>query len=72
MIKRAINQVSFAIDELKRIIIPLLSISEQQRVVDEIERQFSIVENNEKSIEINLKQAKKLRASVCERHSKEN
>ena len=64
MIKRAINQVSFAIDELKRIIIPLLSISEQQRVVDEIERQFSIVENNEKSIEINLKQAKKLRASV--------
>ena len=54
--------VSF--DVLKGIAISICSIKEQQQIVSEIERHFSVADETEKIIDQSLKQAERLRQSI--------
>ena len=64
MIKRAVNQVSFATDELERIAIPLLSISEQRRIVSKLEELFTKLDAGIEYLKKNQILLKQYRQSV--------
>lgn len=60
-----VNQASINSNFLAwRVLIPIPPLQEQNKIVEEIERLFSIAEKNEKIIEQSLKQADKLRQSI--------
>ena len=48
-------------------IIPLPPLAEQQQIVEEIERRFSVVDEVEKAIDRSLKEAERLRQSILKR-----
>jgi len=52
---------------LKEIFIPLPPLAEQHRIVEEIERRFSIADEVEKAIDNSLKQAERLRQSILKK-----
>ena len=64
LIKRAVNQVSFATNELKRINVSLPPLNEQKRIVAKIEESFSLIEKNEILIEQLLLQYSKIKNSI--------
>jgi type I restriction enzyme S subunit len=49
------------------LLIPLPSLSEQHRIVEEIERRLSIADETEKTIDQSLKQAERLRQSILKK-----
>jgi len=51
-------------DQIRSFLLPLPSLPEQHRIVEEIERRFSISEEVEKTVDYSLKQAEKLRQSI--------
>ena len=51
-------------EELKSLIIPLCSLAEQQRIVEEIESRLSVCDKLEETISASLKQSKALRQSI--------
>jgi Restriction endonuclease S subunits len=55
------------IEDLKEIIISLPSLPEQHKIVEEIERRFSIADKVEKVVEQSLKQAERLRQSILKK-----
>lgn len=54
-------------DELKSLVIPICSLEEQQRVVQEIESRLSVCDKLEETIHTNLKQAEALRQSILKK-----
>jgi len=54
-------------DRLKEFLIPLPPLLEQQKIVEEIERRFSVADNIEKIVDENLKQAERLRQSILKK-----
>jgi type I restriction enzyme S subunit len=58
------NQPLFNIRTLKRVLIPLPPLAEQHRIVAEVERRLSVVQELEQTIEANLKRAGRLRQAV--------
>jgi type I restriction enzyme S subunit len=46
---------------------PLPPLTEQQRIVDEVERRLSVVEELEAAVEANLKRSERLRQAVLKR-----
>jgi type I restriction enzyme S subunit len=64
LIKRAVNQVSFATRELDFVAIPLPSLSEQRVILDKVERYFSLADEVNSDLETNLKKAEDLRRSI--------
>ncbi|MCL4459778.1 MAG: restriction endonuclease subunit S [Chloroflexi bacterium] len=63
-----VNQASIGSSFLaERVIIPLPPLPEQQRIVEEIERRFSVADQIEKTVERGLKQAERLRQSILKR-----
>ncbi len=55
------------VDQLKNIEIPLSPLNEQDRILEEVERRFSIADNLEKIVEQSLKQSERLRQSILKR-----
>ena len=51
-------------DQLRNFLIPLLPLSEQQIIVEEIERRFSVADEVERTVNQSLKQAERLRHSI--------
>ena len=49
---------------LEKCFIPLPPLPEQRKIVEEIERHFSIADQTEKTVEHSLKQAERLRQSI--------
>jgi type I restriction enzyme S subunit len=54
-------------DQLKEFEIPLASLSEQHKIVEEIERRFSVADEIEKVVDQSLKQSERLRQSILKR-----
>jgi len=52
---------------LSQFIIPLPPLTEQQKIVEEIERRFSVTDEVEKAIDNSLKQAERLRQSILKK-----
>ncbi|NWF76960.1 MAG: restriction endonuclease subunit S [Nitrospirae bacterium] len=52
---------------LSKIILPLPPLPEQQQIVEEIERRFSVLDEMEKAIDNSLKEAEQLRQSILKR-----
>jgi len=52
---------------LSKIILPLPPLAEQQKIVEEIERRFSVADEVEKAIDNSLKQAERLRQSILKK-----
>lgn len=55
------------VKELKAMAIPLPSLSEQTRIVHEVERRFSVVEQLESVVATNLQRASRLRQSILQK-----
>jgi len=64
LIKRAVNQVSFATRELDFLNIPLPPLEEQRRIVAEVERRLSVVGEVESTVEAGLARSARLRQAV--------
>lgn len=54
-------------DEFKSLVIPLCSLAEQQRVVEEIESRLSVCDKLEETINASLQQAESLRQSILKK-----
>ena len=54
-------------DRIRRIRIPLPPLAEQHRIVDEVERRLSIIDNLETTLEAKLVQSGRLRQSILKR-----
>jgi type I restriction enzyme S subunit len=61
------NQPKLALFRIEQIIFPLSPPSEQNQIVSEIERRFSIADQIEKTVDHSLKQAERLRQSILKR-----
>ncbi len=61
------NQPGLNVQIIKQFLIPLPPLNEQQRIVSEIERFFSIADKIENTINTSLHQAKTLRQSILKR-----
>ena len=56
-----------SVEDLKQIPIALPSMQEQQQIVSEIDRRFSIIDSIEKTIDQSLIEASRLRQSILKR-----
>ena len=52
---------------LKRYLIPLPPLAEQHRIVTEVERRLSVIDELEATIDADLKRAERLRQSILKR-----
>jgi type I restriction enzyme S subunit len=59
------------LEKFKAAPFPLPPLDEQQRIVDEVERRFSIVRGVEAEVDANLKRAQALRSAILEKHFKQ-
>jgi type I restriction enzyme S subunit len=66
-LKTTAGQYGIAGNDLKQIPIPIPPLCEQQRIVTEVERRLSVVEELEAAVEANLKRAGRLRQAVLKR-----
>jgi len=64
---RATTQAAFGIQKVRIIPIPLPPLSEQQNIIEEVERRLSVAEDIEIEIETNLKRAERLRQSILKK-----
>ena len=66
-IQKHVRGVHLITSEARQIPIPLPPLPEQQKIVEEIERRFSVVDEVEKAIDKSLKEAERLRQSILKR-----
>ena len=67
VISQQVGQANVNGRKLSSMPMPLLSILEQQKIVEEIEQRFSVADEIEKTVEHALKQAERLRQSILKR-----
>ena len=67
VVSQQVGQANVNGTKLSNMPVPLLSLSEQQKIVSEIERHFSIADEIEHTIEQCLKEAERLRKSILKR-----
>jgi type I restriction enzyme S subunit len=67
LLKRAVNQVSFATRELDFLLIPIPPLAEQYRIIADVERRLLVVQELEQTIEANLKRVTRLRQAILKR-----
>lgn len=65
--QQTVGMASINQEQLGSMPIPLPSLLEQHKIVEEIERRFSVVDKIEKVVEQSLKQAERLRHSILKR-----
>ena len=65
--KWAVNQASINQEDIKQTPLPLPSPAEQTRIVAEIERRLSVVEEMESLVTVNLQRAARLRQSILQK-----
>ncbi len=63
-VSNAVNQANFNATMTARVEIPFPAILEQHRIVEEIERRFSVATEIERTVDHSLKQAERLRQSI--------
>jgi type I restriction enzyme S subunit len=64
---RGTTQKFIALGNLRVLPIPLPTLKEQQKIVEEIEKRFSIADEVEETVDESLKQAEKLRQSILKK-----
>jgi len=64
---RGTTQKFIALGNLRVLPIPLPTLKEQQKIVEEIEKRFSIADEVEKTVDESLEQAEKLRQSILKK-----
>jgi len=64
--KWAVNQASINQQDVKRTPIPLPSLAEQERIVAEVERRISVMDELEATVKANLQRATRLRQSILQ------
>lgn len=62
--KWAVNQASINQQDVRRTALPLPPLAEQKRIVAEVERRLSVVEEQESAVTANLQRATRLRQSI--------
>ena len=67
VVSQQVGQANVNGSKLKNMPVPLLSTIEQQQIVSEIERHFSIADEAEKIIEQSLNQAERIRQSILKK-----
>lgn len=60
----AVGQLRVPTNYLKRVPVPFPSLQEQQTIVEEIDRRFSVSDKIEKTVDVSLIQAERLRQSI--------
>lgn len=65
--KWAVNQASINQEDVKRTPLPLPPLAEQTRIVAEVERRLSVVEELEAVVSANLQRANRLRQSILQK-----
>jgi len=67
LISQQVGQANVSASKLTSIPIPLMAVPEQQKIVEEIEKRFSIADEVEKTVDKSLEQAEKLRQSILKK-----
>ncbi len=62
-----VGQGNVGINSIKESIVPVPGFDEQIKIVEEIERHFSIIEKIEKTVEAGIKQSERLRQSILKK-----
>jgi type I restriction enzyme S subunit len=66
-VANAVNQANFNANMTGQIEVPFPCLTEQHRIVEEIERYFSVADEVERTVEQSLKQAERLRQSILKK-----
>ena len=66
-LRRGATKAGLGLDDIRGIAIPVPSLVEQEAIISEIERCFSIADQSEKIVEEALKQSQRLRQSILKR-----
>jgi len=65
--QQTVGMASINQEQISLMPIPLTSLEEQQKIVEEIERRFSIIDSLEKTIDNSLKEAERLRQAILKK-----
>lgn len=64
---RGVAQKTVTLGDLTRFVVPIAPINEQQRIVAEVERRLSVLQELEATVVANLKRAERLRQAILKR-----
>lgn len=64
---RASSQPDLGLEYIRKLALPLAPLAEQQRIVAEVERRLSVIDELEAVVETNLKRAERLRQAILKR-----
>jgi type I restriction enzyme S subunit len=65
--QRGATKAGLGLDDIRSIPVPLPPLAEQKRIVEEVERRLSVIEEMETAIAANLKRASRLRQSILKK-----
>jgi len=65
--QQTVGMASINQEQISLMPIPLTSLKEQQKIIEEIERRFSIIDSLEKTIDNSLKEAERLRQAILKK-----
>jgi type I restriction enzyme S subunit len=66
-LQRGATKAGLGLDDIRAVLVPLPPLPEQQRIVSEVERRLSVVEELEAVVNANLQRAIRLRQSILQR-----
>jgi type I restriction enzyme S subunit len=66
-LKSSAGHQRISISDIREILVPLPPLAEQHRIVAEVERRLSVVEQLEATVEANLKRSARLRQAILKR-----
>ena len=65
--KRGATKIGLGLDDIRSVLVPLPPLAEQHRIVAEVERRLSVIDQLESVSETNLKRAERLRQAILKR-----
>jgi type I restriction enzyme S subunit len=65
--RRGVTKIGLGLDDIRAVPIPMPPLPEQQRIIAEIDRHLSVIDELESAIYANLKRAERLRQSILKR-----